>query len=92
MASRKVNIGEFINNVAVTFNLDGEILPLIFPGSRIPIRFDKALSFWNAPPECGPASVVYSVGVSAEGGRTRQDVNSTGCSQRKFKGQDETNE
>lgn len=74
MASRKINIGEFINNVAVTFNLDGEILPLIFPGSRIPIGFDKVLSFWNASPKCGPASVVIF-----SGGLCRGQEDKAGC-------------
>lgn len=66
-ASRKVSIGEFINNTAVQFNADGEILPLVFPRSRIPVRFDqKVANFWSAPPMCGSVSV-YSLGVSAVG-------------------------
>ena len=48
-------------------NMDGEILPLIFPGSRIPGRFDKrVVSFCSAPPKCGPGSGVYSVGGSLQ--------------------------
>lgn len=67
-ANRKVSIGEFINNTAVKFNVDGEILPSVFPRSRIPVQFDqKVTNFWSAPPTCVSVSV-YSLGVSAEGG------------------------
>lgn len=89
-ASRKVSIGEFINNTAVKFNVDGEILPLVFPRSRIPVRFDReVVNFWSAPLMCGSVSV-YSLGVSAEGGgwgEQRQGIDRTAGSQRKFKGQ-----
>ena len=69
--------------------MDGEILPLIFPGSRIPGRFDKrVISFCSAPPKCGPRSGVYSVGGLCRGQGTRQDVDCTAYSQRKFRGQD----
>ena len=40
-------------------NMDGEILPLIFP-----VRFDKkVVSFCSAPLKCGPRSDMCSVGV-----------------------------
>lgn len=68
-ASRKVSIGEFINNTAVQFNVGGEILPLVFPRSRIPVRFDqKMANFWSAPPTVWGSVSVYSLGVSAVGG------------------------
>lgn len=60
-ASRKISIGEVINNIPVKFNTDGEILPLTFLRSRIPVRIDQKVgNFWNAPPKCGSVSVVYS--------------------------------
>lgn len=59
--------------------MDGEILPLTFPRSRISVAFDKkkAVTFWSAPLKCGPRSVVYSVEGLCKGQR-RQSRTLTG--------------
>lgn len=67
--------------------MDGEILPLIFPRSRISVAFDKKSSnflecstkVW--PKVCG----VFSGGALQRAEETKPNIDRTAGSQRKFK-------